>query len=59
MAKDLIMKGRDAAAFSTNQQLLDYLKDVLHTNSNGVIVFFTNGSFDNIQHEAVAYLKTK
>ena len=59
MAKALIMKGRNAATFSSNQQLLDSLKEELDTNSNGLLVFFTNGSFDNIQHEAVTYIKSK
>ena len=59
MAQALMIKGRNAASFSSNQQLLDSLKDELNTNSNGLLVFFTNGSFDNIQHEAVTYLKSK
>ncbi|MBV33313.1 MAG: Mur ligase, partial [Porticoccaceae bacterium] len=59
MAKALITKGRNAASFSSNQQLLDSLKDELDTNFNGLLVFFTNGSFDNIQHEAVTYIKSK
>ena len=59
MAQALKIKGRNAASFSSNQQLLDSLKDELNINSNGLLVFFTNGSFDNIQHEAVTYLKSK
>ena len=59
IAEALKIKGRNAASFSSNQQLLATLKDELYSNSNGLLVFFTNGSFDNIQHEAVTYMKSK
>ena len=52
MADDLRVQGLSAAAFQSNEALLKKLKVELGTQkaAHSVVVFFTNGSFDGIQH---------
>ncbi|MGC6455071.1 MAG: UDP-N-acetylmuramate--L-alanine ligase [Coraliomargaritaceae bacterium] len=50
MAKELIEKGRPARHFSNNQDILNCLREHTSRDTSGLIVFFSNGSFDGIQH---------
>lgn len=50
MANALIDKGCSAQHFPSNQAVLNQLKESIAQDPGGLIVFFTNGSFDGIQH---------
>jgi UDP-N-acetylmuramate-alanine ligase len=50
MAKDLIRKGRSAHHFNSNEALLNQLRETVSQGTSGLVVFFSNGSFDSIQH---------
>ena len=50
MANALIDKGCSAQHFPSNQAVLNQLKETIAQDPGGLIVFFTNGSFDGIQH---------
>ena len=47
-----------AFAFESNADLLEPLRETLTREPGGVIVFFTNGSFDGIQHELAGRLRS-
>ena len=50
MAKNLTTEDRRGYAFESNADLLEQLKETVLQDAGGLIVFFTNGSFDGIQH---------
>ncbi|MGB0184097.1 MAG: UDP-N-acetylmuramate:L-alanyl-gamma-D-glutamyl-meso-diaminopimelate ligase [Opitutales bacterium] len=52
MAADLSEKGIQAQAFSENEALLEALRQEIG-EQRAVVVFFTNGAFDGIQHALV------
>ncbi|CAI8272435.1 MAG: UDP-N-acetylmuramate--L-alanyl-gamma-D-glutamyl-meso-2,6-diaminoheptandioate ligase [Opitutia bacterium UBA7350] len=58
MAEDLCVRGLTAAAFESNEALLKTLKETLDASgrSHSVVVFFTNGSFEGIQHSLAGAL---
>ncbi len=49
MIAQLQSQGRTAHAFATNAQLLDQLQADIERRPGGLVVFFSNGSFDGIQ----------
>lgn len=57
MAAELNAAGRTANAYSCHKTLLDGIKGIVAANAGGLVVFFSNGSFDGIQHKTVALLR--
>ena len=55
MVEELQAAGCVAVAFESNLQLLAKLQTQISNNSGGLLVFFTNGSFDGIQQAAAAH----
>lgn len=55
MVEQLATSGCEALAFDDNQVLLATLQARISNDSNGLIVFFTNGSFDGIQKATADY----
>ncbi len=53
----LCSRGRKAFAFEDNEQLLSELTSEIQSNDGGMIVFFTNGSFDGIQYKTADILQ--
>ncbi|HAV12707.1 MAG TPA: Mur ligase [Opitutae bacterium] len=49
MASYLITSSRNAYAFESNEALLQKLRSNIHSSECGLIVFFSNGSFDGVQ----------
>ena len=54
MAASLRAQGRIAHAFERNADLLDQLREDMGGTADGLVVFFTNGSFDGIQQMLVS-----
>ncbi len=51
IAHVLSEKGRNAIAFSSNEALMKELEGAASAIDKSVILFFTNGSFDGVQHK--------
>ena len=54
MASVLSGKGCAAMAFDSNESLMEELRIQAPTMDGAVLLFFTNGSFDGVQHKVVA-----
>ena len=48
-------KGCSAIAFDDNRALMEEIRLQVPLFDRAVLVFFTNGSFDGIQHETAAF----
>ena len=59
IALALCKEGREACAFKENRQLLAALTSKIESGKTGIMVFFTNGSFDGIQDKIVAMLQSR
>ena len=59
MATELLEKGCKAMAFETNEDLFKQMQKESKTVDNTVFVFFTNGSFDGVQHRTAALFSKK
>ena len=57
MANVLSDKGKATMAFESNQDLLTELQAKTPTMNEAVLLFFTNGSFDGVQHKTAALFK--
>lgn len=57
MANVLSDKGKAAMAFESNQDLLAELQAQTPKMNEAVLLFFTNGSFDGVQHKTAALFK--
>jgi len=56
MVEELSSEGTRAMAFERNEALLETIKKQIPTSKETVFVFFTNGSFDGVQHKFVEKL---
>lgn len=56
IARELIQRGRTASAFVDNAALFQQLRDDVGQEENGLIVFFTNGSFDGVPKKTAGLL---
>ena len=59
MATKLSEKGCKAVAFDSNEDLFKQIQRESSSVDNSVFVFFTNGSFDGVQHRTAALLSKK
>ncbi len=57
MAAELSNEVRKAFAFDCNERLLADLSAEIESGDGGMVVFFTNGSFDGVQLKTAALLK--
>ena len=56
IAKVLSDKGRIATAFDSNEKLMEEMRAQVPSMNGVLLVFFTNGSFDGVQHRTAALL---
>lgn len=56
MVSELQGEGRQASAFSSNALMLDQLHADIEQGAGGLVVFFSNGSFDGVQAKLVKLL---
>ncbi len=56
MARALELEGKTATAYASNAALIDDLKGQIDSENSGLIVFFSNGSFDGAARKTAAHL---
>lgn len=59
MAADLSNGGCRSVAYDSNEALLESLKSIVTEEACGLVVFFSNGSFDGVQQQLVQLLESK